>query len=165
MYVRLDRAETINYSGLMMKLCAAKHRRETFYATRSMNLRRDGWRHIMGLPKFYAGTGVDINGIGLRDVLFNLKIAVAQEQVAIAHLLNAEGEMLQLFANPDTGLIQHWCDTGAEFGPDMIAEKIRSAASMVSALQAMQCRMVKKLMMAYTADPSTTLDLSSECLA
>ena len=93
----------------------------------------------MSMPPVFMGSG---DTMKVDDAVNNVLISVAMQESAIAHILNAEGEILQAIA--------------AEEDCAGFKEIVTSLPSMIIDLQALECRIVRKLEIAASASNCPT---------
>jgi hypothetical protein len=100
----------------------------------------------MGMPRAYLNEG---DSLTIEAALGNLQLSVALEQYALAHILNAEGEQLQLLA--DDNYINDLCGRGNPLTIDDFISMTSEATGVVQSVQSMQCHLMKKLAITNSA--------------
>lgn len=89
--------------------------------------------------------GAVCDGISFDNAINNVLISIAMEESAIAHILNAEGEILQYM----TGSVFHDADENGECGhAEAFTSVADSMIGVVDSLADIECRLTKKLMVA-----------------
>jgi len=91
----------------------------------------------MGMPP------VCLDSLTIENALNNVLLSVALGEAAVAHIINAQGEILQAIADPSGPFTGPTIQCG-----DIFAEYVPSLAEMFECLQTLECSMVKKLMIA-----------------
>ena len=101
----------------------------------------------MGLPTTVFDNDPNIT---IDDILEQLHVSVVMNQSSLAHYINALGELMQEYVDPDN--IERWC---ADTHPLTVEDYVRAlsdAAGAFEALEAMQCRLRRKMLLVISVD-------------
>ncbi|MDR2658038.1 MAG: hypothetical protein LBB86_09455 [Oscillospiraceae bacterium] len=111
----------------------------------------------MSMPNVYLPDNV-INGdkpldssLAMNEVL----LSIAAQEMAVAHVLNAEGEKMQLFADW-SGPLYTDCTGMTVLGPGDVLHIDDSINDMIRAVNDLECMFMRKMLMVLSAHPGYT---------
>ncbi|MDR0396374.1 MAG: hypothetical protein LBH66_03635 [Oscillospiraceae bacterium] len=101
----------------------------------------------MSMPKLFVpeydltGTGT---GTRIETVLANIMLSVAMQEYAIAHMLNAKGEEIQMFSDPENPML-------CEITMDDYEHMSQSIQNLLLEVEEYECSLSKKLIVTMAA--------------
>ncbi|GHU69090.1 hypothetical protein FACS1894184_12460 [Clostridia bacterium] len=102
----------------------------------------------MSMPTLYIPTadldGPCAKGARIETALANIVLSVAMQEYALAHMLNAKGEEIQMFADPDNPML-------CEITMDDYKNMSKSIRRLIESIEDYECSLAKKLMLTMTA--------------
>ncbi|GHU77663.1 hypothetical protein AGMMS49992_26290 [Clostridia bacterium] len=111
----------------------------------------------MSMPNTYLPVDVE-NGtdeltseLAMNEVL----LSIAAQEMAVSHILNAEGEKIQLFSDW-SGPLYTDCTGMTSIGPEDILHIDDSVNDMVNAVNDLECMFMRKMLMVLGAHPGYT---------
>ncbi|GHU69093.1 hypothetical protein FACS1894184_12470 [Clostridia bacterium] len=78
-------------------------------------------------------------------------LSIAAQEMAVSHILNAEGEKMQLFVDWSGPLYK--CEGMTMLGPKDVLKINDSMTNMVDAVNQLECMLVRKMLMVLGAHP------------
>ncbi|MDR1598483.1 MAG: hypothetical protein LBS11_01165 [Oscillospiraceae bacterium] len=103
---------------------------------------------LMSMPKLYVPNydleGPTGQGTRLETVLANIMLSVAMQEYALAHMMNAKGEEIQMFSDPENPML-------CEITMDDYEHMSDSIQNLMKSIEEYECSLSKKLILTMAA--------------